>query len=154
MHNNLLIFREQSYLFGLLPAEFENYLPLDTVWISPFQDSPHIWQYETKESAKKGYFVHPGTLFGFSNLSFSENSVIFLTEIKNKMGFGVLMNGYLTQLSEKVTLQKKMDLELVSNFPDNLPKSAFQYVQRYKRKNVLVLDLKGLIKEFDIEWPN
>lgn len=154
MQQSLFVFREQPYLFGIESNDFDSYLPLNKVWISPDPVTPNIWHFEVKNSkSRKGYFIHPATLFGFRDVQISNSSVLFLMKLENGMETGILMNDFVMQLSDKKVGLKQYETELVKSFPESLPKSAFRFVQKYKRNNIFVFDVAGLIKEFGIHWP-
>lgn len=154
MQQRLFVFREQPYLFGIVNSDFDTYLPLNKVWISPDPETPNIWHFEVKNSAsRKGCFIHPATLFGFGEVQISDSSVLFLKKQDNGMETGILMNDFVMQLSDKKVGLKQYETELVKSFPENLPKSAFRFVQRYKRSNIFVYDVAGIIKEYNIQWP-
>lgn len=154
MQNKLIIFQESSHLIGINPSDFDSAIQLNAVWISPSATSENVWEFESKDAAWKGCFVHPGTLFGFGKVYFDASSYLFLQKENDDFYIGILMNEFLIQLSEKRTLSKKLEIDLVKNFPAELPKSAFQFVHRYKRKNVLVLHPAGLLETYHIKLPS
>lgn len=154
MQQRLFVFREQPYLFGIVDSDFDAYLPLNQVWISPDSVTPNIWHFELKNgSSRKGCFIHPATLFGFREVQISNSSVLFLKKQENGMETGVLMSDFVMQLSDKKVGLKQFETDLVKSFPQELPKSAFRFVQRFKRNNIFVFDVAGLLNEFSICWP-
>jgi hypothetical protein len=151
--SDLFVFREQSHLLGILADDFESHLPLNRVWLSHDNDNSPFWKYEDKQTSEKGYFIHPAMLFGFNNMSFCQSSIIFLNRHQDSMNVGILMNEFLMKIIHKKSGNKALAVELVKNFPSVLPKSAFHFVHRFKRKNILVLNPEGLMKEFGLTWP-
>ncbi len=150
MKNTLLVFREQNLFFGIRSNDFEQYFPLNKVWISQANNSSQVWRFEGKEKKEKGCFIHPGSLFGFSKFRISQTGVIFLKNISNQLPMGILMNEFLMKISLKKIGTKKIDIEQLKKFPTHLPKSAFHTVQRYKRKNIFIIDPLMLFKAYDI----
>lgn len=155
MQNNVYVFKEPPYLLGVTQDDFESHLPLNQAWISPEPNSSNIWRFKTKDrSPRKGFFVHPGALFGFQKVQISNTSVLFLKKLDNEIEIGILMNEFLLQTSNKKAGSKQLSVDFVKNFPEKLPKTAFHFVQRHKRKNVFVINFDGLMDEFTIVWPN
>ncbi len=151
--NNIFVFRERAHLFGVLVDDFESHLPLNRVWVSHNTEDSPFWQFEDQRTSQKGHFIHPATLFGFENLSFSESSVLFLNTQSEKLKVGVLMNEFLMKLINKKSVNRALAVDLVKNFPPALPKTAFKFVHRFKRNNIYVLNPEGLLKEFNLTWP-
>lgn len=151
--NSIFVFKEQTHLFGILPTDFYTFLPLNKLWISPVSKDSPLWRFEGESSIQQGYFVHLATLFGFKDIRFSQSGVIFLKQHTKKSYVGIVMNDFLMQIMNRKIGPKTIAIELTKNFPPNLPKSAFHFVQRYKRKNIMVINPEGLLKEYDITWP-
>ena len=155
MQNNLYVFREHPYLLGVKPDEFESYLPLNKVWISPLSNHSNIWRFEVKNgSIRQGFFIHPGGLLGLQKAQISNYSVLFLKKLSDDIEIGILMNDFLLQIADKKLAPKQLDVNFLKNFPDSLPKPAFHFVQRHQRKNVYVISFDGLIAEYEIKWPD
>ncbi len=147
MSSKLLVFRDHSYLFGILPEEYDMHLPLNQVTITQDKQNSDLWFFETKKDNINGQFVHPLALFGFRKYSFSQNSVLFIRNLSHSElpSFGLVMNDFYMQLSERRVEPKKIEPEVVKNFPKHFPKDAFHYVQRYKRKNIFVINPDALL---------
>ena len=151
--DGLLVFKEQTHLFGIRNSDFDSYFPLNKLWISPSNKEQLLWKFEGKQGKPKGYFVHPAMLFGFKDVKFSQSSIVFLKKLNKNISVGLIMNDFYTRIINGRIGPKVLSTDLVKNFPINLPKAAFHFVKRYKRKNIMVINLEGLIDEFRIEWP-
>jgi hypothetical protein len=151
--NSIFVFKEQSHLFGILPTDFNTFLPLNKLWIAPVSNDSPLWKFEGTPSNQQGYFVHLATLFGFKDVRFSQSGVVFLKQHAKNMFVGIVMNDFVMQIVNRNIGPKTIAMELTKNFPPNLPKSAFHFIQRYKRKNIMVINPEGLMKEYKIEWP-
>ncbi len=153
MSSRLFIFQEQAYLFGIQSGEFDKHLLLNRVTV--FQDKQHtdLWKYEIKDNSESGYFIHPAALFGFSKIKFSQKSILFIRNQPQSPTFGLLMNDFYIHMTEKRVESKRIEPDVVKNFPPQLPKSVFHYVRRYKRKNIFVINPDALLKEYSIQLP-
>ncbi len=109
-----------------------------------------IWEFEGKQEPTKGRFVHLGSLFGFSPTYFSQSGYIFLKKVNNQSTIGIFMDNLYMQGSLKKIGDKKLEIEKIKNFPPNVPKTSFRFVQKYKRKNILVIDPLSLFRDHDI----
>ncbi len=152
--DDLFVFKEQMHFFGIRKSDFDNYFPLNQMWISPLDDMQLLWRFESIQGKPKGYFVHPAMLFGFKDVNFSQSSIVFLKKLNHKTSVGLIMNDFYTQIVNGNVGPRLLSTDLVKNFPANLPKNAFHFVKRYKRKNIMVINLEGLVDEYKIEWPD
>ena len=150
---SIFVFREQPHLFGILPGDFDTYLPLEQVSISHDSENPLLWIYEEKQTSKKGYFIHPALLLGFKKITFSKSGILFLKNNTQETDIGILMNDFLMKIVQKKAGSRTLSVDLVKNFPSEFPKRAFRFVQRFKRQNILVINPEGLIKEFNLSRP-
>jgi hypothetical protein len=151
--NSLFVFKEQTHFFGIRNSDFDTYFPLNRLWISPTNEKQLLWKFEGRQEKQKGYFIAPGILFGFKDVKLSESSIVFLKKFSHQSSVGLVMNDFYTQIVNTRVGPKVLSTELIKNFPEHLPKSAFHFVKRYKRKNIMVINMEGLLNEYEIEWP-
>ena len=150
--NSLLVFKEETVYFGLLADEYDTYLPLNQLSISPHGQNALLWKFEAKQSRQKGCFTNPAMLFGFKDIKFSQSGIVFIKRLSTKESMGLLMNDFITQIVRKKTGLKTSPVHLNKNLPPTFPKSAFHFIQRHQRKNVLVINPDQLRREFPIVW--
>lgn len=153
MPNELYVFREQNYFFGILPDDFDTFFPLNRVTITPVESSASLWIYEEKKTGEKGFFIHPASFLGFRKLTFSQSSLIFLINRQESRPLGMLMNEFIVNIALKKAFNKNIEIEAVKNFPKSFPKSVFNYIHRYKRANVFVINPTKMMEEFNIRVP-
>ena len=133
--NGLLVFKEQSYMFGIQARDFDAYIPLNKLAISPLPDSQSVWKFEGNSNGRTGYFVHPAMLFGFRNIRFDQSGILFVRKLSAKTSVGLVLNHYQMSITSKKYGPKPLAPHLIKTFPPELPQSAFEYVQRYKRQD-------------------
>jgi len=150
--NSLLVFKEGATYFGLLADEYDTYLPLNQLSISPHQQNDLLWDFHGKQSKQKGCFTNLAMLFGYADIRFSQSGVIFLKRLSTKESIGLLVNEFITQIVNKKTGFKKTATYLSNNIPPALPQSVFHFIQRHQRKNILVINPEKLRQEYPIVW--
>ncbi|MBU2515447.1 hypothetical protein KJ966_29375 [bacterium] len=153
MSSRLFVFREQTYLFGILSGEFDKYLSLNHVIICQDEQHPNLWKFEATDTGESGYFIHPMELFGFGKIKFSQKSILFIRNQPDSPAFGLLMNDFYMHINDKRAEPKRIEPDVVKNFPPQLPKPVFQFVRRFKRKNIFVINPDALLKEYNIQFP-
>lgn len=152
MNNNLIIFQEKHYSFGLFPEDFEKHLSLDQVWVRPSGISPSIWNFEAKKKDLQGVFVHLGVLFGFPMNSFHHSGYVFIKELPD-LSFGVLMGNYQLKIPTQSIGNTKVGIDEIADLPSNIPKSAFRYAVRYKKRKILIIDPLMLLRSYNNLFP-
>ncbi len=147
MTSKLFVFQETNILLGLDPDEFDKHIALNQVTISRHNDNPDYWHFEGKNSDEKGLFLHPASLLGLGKLDFSQKSYLFIKKQGEgqELSPGLLMNNFQMQITTKKTGSKMILPGVAKNFPKQVPKSAFRFIQRFKRKSILVIDPPALL---------
>lgn len=152
MQDSLIVFSENIYFFGLLPSDFDQFFSLNKAWISPTEDSSLQWKFEREEEPYQGNFVHFGNLLGLSSATFSETGYIFLKNLSATSSQGVFINQFIMRVAlKKMKERNRIEVDEAKGFPPDVPRTAFRYVQRYKRKNIMVLDPLMLFRAYGIK---
>jgi len=152
MQESLIIFLEDKYFFGLLPTDFDQFFSLNKAWISPTDESSPVWKFEREEEPHEGNFVHFGNLLGLSAATFSEKGYVFLKKVSETSSQGVFINQFIMRVAlKKMKERNRIEVDEANVFPPDIPRTAFRYVQHYKRKNIMVLDPLMLFRAYDIK---
>jgi len=151
MSDSLLIFQENKLHFGMFPDEFEQYFPLNNVWISPEEGKPNIWRFEREKPPMRGKFVHFGSLIGKTPAYFDDTGYIFMKNIPGEFSLGIFIGAVILRIPVKKLRAKKIEIERESKrIPAQLPKTAFRYIQRFQRKNILIINPLLLFRAYKI----
>ena len=134
---------------GIFPSDFENYFQLSSAWISPSSHSMLVWKYERDKEPKNGNFIHAGALLGSASAIFSQHGYVFVKRINADLTMGLFLNEIISEIPLK-RMGKKVEIDQNHKIPSNIPVSAFRFIHRIKRKNVLVIDPLMLFKAFDV----
>lgn len=140
MKNDIIVFQEQRFHFGINPGEFEESFSLNSAWISPANESDRLWRFERKERSIKGDFIHFGALLGLTSAYFNNASQIFMKKTPDGQVLGLCISGTLFQISLNGTKEKLVSIDESVHIPETLPQTIFSRLLRYKRKTIYIVD--------------
>ena len=149
MENSLVIFQERGLLLGLYPSDFETYFQISSAWISPSHHSMLIWNFERVKEPTKGSFIHAGALLGNSPATFNAHGYIFIKKINKLLTLGLFLSEIVSEMPLK-KIGKKIEIDQFNKLPSDIPQSIFRFVQRIKRKNILIIDPLMLFQAYDV----
>ncbi|MDH5560163.1 MAG: hypothetical protein OEY59_04830 [Deltaproteobacteria bacterium] len=145
MQESLIVFRKNNFFFGIKPSDFDYQFNLNKVFISKENLTEGVWRFENADSElKKGVFVHLGALFNLYPAFIQHNNFVFCKQVEKDFYLGYVFDNFYTQIALKKFKNKKKDLQEIHNLPPDIPREAFQYIQLFKRKKILVVDPIGL----------
>lgn len=152
MNNNLIVFKEQNYYFGIFPEDFERHMYMDEITVNPSTISPSIWNFEDPTKKRSGFFVHLGALFGFSPVFIQHTGHLFVKESLD-VRFAIFLDNFQMKIPVLEKGRNQIGIDKFDDLPPEIPKQAFRYVLVYKKKKILIVDPLMLFRSYDHLFP-
>lgn len=152
MNNNLIVFKEQNYYFGIFPEDFERHFSMDHIVVNPSSISTSIWKFEAPQKSLKGYFVHLGALFGFSPVHIQHTGHLFVKESLD-VRFAIFLDNFQMKIPVLEKGRNQIGIDKFHDLPAEIPKQAFRYVLVYRKKKILIVDPLMLFRSYDHLFP-
>ncbi|OGG94984.1 MAG: hypothetical protein A2527_06495 [Candidatus Lambdaproteobacteria bacterium RIFOXYD2_FULL_50_16] len=151
--DSLLVFKEQDFLFGISPSDFDQPFTLDQLNISPSGVDKAIWYYQDRVHKKEGIFLHLGALFGLRPVSFSYKGMIFLNEMAPNIHLGIFVDHLILKLPLLGLDSKTVGVEEAGKLPPELPSRAIRKIVKHHRKTILLVDPVQLTEVYQLISP-
>jgi hypothetical protein len=148
MKHSIIVISEGNYLFGFVPATFDEHYPLNEIWISQDKLNGQTWNFEKKDNSQSGILVNLHQFLNPSHAIFHYNGNIFTKNITGSSDsvFGFFCGQVIAQLTIEEKDKRIVDIESVNKKPANINIASFSEVIKYKRKHVFVIDPVSFFK--------